>query len=1064
MTKFTHLHVHSHYSLLDGLPKIPELINYAKELGMDSLALTDHGNLYGAVEFYKEAKKQGIKPIIGAEVYMAFERMNQFRPRIDDKRYHLILLVKNATGYRNLVKLITKAHLEGFYYKPRIDEQLLEQYSQGLICLSACLQGKIPRLILSGKFNEAEKLALRYQNLFGQENFFLELQDHPQIPEQETVNKALIEISKRHKIPLVATNDSHYLRPEDAKAQDILMLINTGADPNDPERLTMIGDDFSLTKPQLMKQAFKHIPEAIDNTQKIKEACNFDFSLGKTILPEFKSPNGLSNIEHLRQLCEQGIKKRYGDQPPTELRPRLRKELEVIEKTGFPSYFLIVQDFVKWAKENGIVTGPGRGSVAGSLVSYLIGITEIDPLKYNLLFERFLTEKRVSPPDIDLDFADIRRDEVIEYVRNKYGLDKVAQIITFGTMAARAVIRDVGRAMGYSYSYCDRIAKMIPFFYTLDETLKTVGDFKRVYEEEERARTLIDYARKLEGVARHASTHPCGVVISREPLDSIVPLQHSSQNDRTLVTQYDMHCVEDIGLLKMDFLGLKNLTIIENALDLIKQNRETDIVLDQIPLDDAKTFELLQKGKTTSIFQLESSGMKRYLKKLKPSTFEDIIAMVALYRPGPIELIPQYIKRKNKEKKIEYLHPKLEPVLKETYGVLIYQEQLMRIATDLAGFSTSEADVLRKAVGKKIRSLLLEQEEKFIQGLINNGLSEETAQKIWRWILPFAQYGFNKSHSTCYATIAYQTAFLKAHYPVQFMAAVLASERSDVERIAFLIEECKSMGIEVLPPDINESQQNFSVVDKNKIRFGLEAIKNVGHNIVETIVKERTENGPFKSITDFVARIESQNLNKKSLESLIRAGAFDNLNTERNQLLFNLERLLIWAKETRKQRATGQKGLFDNHSSFNNEIELNKVAPASKKERLSWEKELLGLYVTSHPLEDLADLFKEKTMPIAKTVQNFLGGRKRVQILGVISSIKRVITKNGHPMLFVTVEDQTDKVEVVAFPGVVEQNPAVFQENKIVLISGFLDNKDDVPKIVCEQIEEVVEQNNHSPA
>ncbi|MBL7156174.1 MAG: DNA polymerase III subunit alpha [Candidatus Pacebacteria bacterium] len=1055
MTKFTHLHVHSNYSLLDGLPKIPELIDYVKELGMDSVALTDHGVLYGAVEFYKQAVKKGIKPIIGVEAYMAIDKMDQCRPNIDNKRYHLVLLAKDTTGYKNLVKLVTKAHLKGFYYKPRIDEELLSKYSKGLIGLSACLQGKIPKLILAQKIDQAEKQALKYQEIFGQGNFYLELQHNPNIKEQKIANDNIINISKKYGIPLVATNDVHYLKPEDAKAQDILMLINTGADPNNPERLSMMIDDFSMTPPEKMEMIFNHIPEAIENTQKIKEMCNFEFELGKTILPKFDPPKNYSSTQYLRKLCEENLSKKYSQVTP-EIEKRLNEELIIIEKTGFCSYFLIVNDFMNWAKEKGIVQNP-RGSVAGSIVSYLLGITKIDPLKYNLLFERFLTGKRISPPDIDVDFADTRRDEVIEYVREKYGKDKVAQIITFGTMAARAAIRDVGRALQYEYSYCDKIAKMIPLGFSLDKTMTTINEFKKIYQEEEKARILIDFAKKLEGVARHASTHACAVVISRDPLDTIVPLQHPSQKDDSIITQYEMRSSEDIGLLKMDFLGLKNLTIIERALKLIEQIQGKKIILDTLPLDDKKTFDLLQKAETTSVFQLESSGMKRYLKELKPTELEDIIAMVALYRPGPMELIPEYIKRKQGKKKIEYLHPKLEPILKSTYGIMIFQEQLMRISRDLACFTPAEADVLRKAVGKKIESLLSEQKEKFIQGTINNKIPKQTAVKIWQWIMPFARYGFNRAHSCLYAITAYQTAYLKANYPVEFMAAVLQSEKTEVERVAFLIAECKRMNINVLAPNINKSFENFTVVDKNEIRFGLEAIKNVGHNIVETIAKERKKNGPFSSITNFVTRIQSKDLNKKSLESLIKAGVFDELE-ERNNLLFNLEKLLEWTRENQKQKICGQKGLFKS-SGFNNKIDLLSVKPATKKEMLTWEKELLGLYITSHPLEDFAELFKNKAiLPITNIVKDFLKINKRVKVGGTISGIKRIITKNGKPMLFVTLEDQTDKLEIIAFPRILEAKASHFQENKIVLVSGQINTRDGTPKLICEDIEEIVEE------
>ena len=1054
MSKFTHLHVHSHYSLLDGLPKIDELLNYVKELEMDSVALTDHGALYGAVEFYKKAKEKGIKPIIGAEMYMAFEKMTQERPNIDDKKYHLVLLVKNEEGYKNLVKLITKAHLEGFYYKPRIDEELLSQHSQGLVCLSACLAGKIPQLILSNKVSEAEKTALFYQEIFGKENFYLELQNHPNIEEQKKVNKAILAISKKLKIPLVATNDCHYLKPEDAAAQDILMLINTGADPNDPERLTMKTDDFSMRKPEKMIEDFKEIPEAIENTQKIAEICNFEFNLGQIKLPKFETPNGKSSEEYLKDLCFEGIKKRYGQNPGKEVLERLNFELKVINQTGFVSYFLIVQDFVNWAKANRIVVGPGRGSAGGSLVAYLLNITNVDPLKYNLLFERFLNPERISLPDIDLDFADRRRDEVIEYVAQKYGREKVAQIITFGTMAARAVIRDVGRALGYPYSECDKIAKMVPFGLTLDQTLAQVSEFRQSYLSDQRIQKLVDFAKKLEGCARHASTHACGVVISSEVLDNIVPLQHPTQDDKAIVTQYEMKSIEDLGLLKMDFLGLKNLTIIEDTLARIYKVQGKKIDIENIPLDDKATYKLLQKGETIGVFQLESEGMRRYLKQLKPTGLEDIIAMVALYRPGPMALIPDYIAAKNKKKAIEYLHPKLKPILESTYGICVYQEQVMKIAQDLAGFSLSEADVLRKAIGKKIRKLLMDQREKFIEGMIKNGISDSVANKIWNWIEPFARYSFNRSHAAAYALIAYQTAYLKANFQVEFMASLLTSEKSDVERIGFLISECKKMGIEVLPPDINESLANFTVVGKDKIRFGLTAIKNVGLNIVETIVNERKNNGPYQSIFDFINRLNSKDLNKKSLESLIKAGVFDKF-AERKQLLENLEKLLEAARENQKIKLNGQKGLFDGMTR-NVSFQFSSTSPASEKEKLTWEKELLGLFVTSHPMESFKNIIEKRALSINKAKSSFIN--RNVKICGLISSIKKIITKNGKPMLFVGLEDLNDKIEVIVFPNTIEKNPAAFQENKVVFISGRLDNRDGVPKLICENIEEIINE------
>jgi len=1075
--KFTHLHVHSQYSLLDGLPKIEELLSYVKEKGMDSVALTDHGVLYGAVEFYKKAKQAGVKPIIGSELYVSLDKMSQKRPNIDNKRYHLILLVKNETGYKNLVKLITKAHLDGFYYKPRIDEELLFQHAEGLIALTACLQGKIPRLIIAGKQEAAEQLALKYQKVFGKDNFYLELQHHSNIPEQAKVNKILIEFSKKHNIPLVATNDCHYLRPEDAEAQDVLMLINTAAKLNDRSRLTMRQDDFSMTSPEEMLKNFKHVPEALENTQKIAELCNFEFKLGEIKLPYFEVPNGKTSDQELEDICRKKIeekKKEFKDKKVVE--ERLKHELKVIKKTGFGSYFLVVADFVNWAKRKKIVVGPGRGSVGGSLVAYLSGITNINPLSHNLLFERFHSGQRISPPDIDLDFADTRREEVIEYISKKYGPDKVAQIITFGTMAARAVIRDVGRALEYSYGLCDKIAKMIPLGFTLDQCLKQIPEFRQLYEEDEQIKRLIDLSKKLEGVARHASTHACGVVISAEPLDDLVPLQHPTQDDKVRITQYEMYSIEDLGLLKMDLLGLKNLTIIENTIKLIEKIRNKKIEIDKIPENDKKTYKLLQKAETISIFQLESEGMRKWLRQLEPSKFEDIVTMLALYRPGPMQFIPEYIARKKKRKKIEYLHPNLKPILESTYAIPIFQEQMMQIAQVIAGFSLSEADVLRKAIGKKIRTLLNTQKEKFISGATNQGIQKNIAEKIWGWFLPFAQYGFNKSHSVGYATIAYQTAYLKANYPVEFMAAVFASEKQDVERSSFLLEECKRMKIKVLPPDINESFKNFTVTKKDQIRFGLLAIKNVGRNIVETVVNERKKHGKFQSITDFINRIESRDLNKKSMESLIKAGAFDKLD-ERGVLLGNLERLLTFSREIQNHKRNGQKGLFDS-SGTSPDVNLSSCLPANPSEKLKWEKELLGLYVSGHPLESFKKSLSKKTIPISKIYQDLLGEEKhhslpipmpspffkkimpgnRISICGLISSIKKIITKSGRSMLFLKIEDLSGRVEVIVFPSTVEQSSHTLEENKTVLVSGRVDLKEDTPKLIAETIEELIEE------
>jgi DNA polymerase-3 subunit alpha len=1056
--KFTHLHTHSHYSLLDGLPKIPDLIDYVKELGMDSVALTDHGVMYGAVEFYKEAKAKGVKPIIGCEVYMAFEKHTDKRPNIDSKSFHMILLAKNAIGYKNLVQLVTTAHLDGYYYKPRIDEELLEKHAEGLIGTSACLNGKIPKLLLANKFEEAEALALHYQKLFGKDSFYLELQYHKNIPEQQELNKRLLELNKKTGIPLIATNDIHYLRPEDAEAQDVLMLINTGADINDPERLSLKTDDFSMLSPEKMLEIFKDTPEAIENAGKVADLCDFSFELGKTQLPHFDVPNGKTAEHYLTELSEAGLTKRYGEQLPVGAKERLAYELSIINKTGFAGYILIVQDFVNWAKSNRIVVGPGRGSAGGSLVCYATGITNVDPIKHDLLFERFLNPERISMPDIDMDFTDRRRDEVIKYVGEKYGHDHVAQIITFGTMAARAVIRDVGRALQYTYSYCDTLAKMVPQGMDLSETMETVAEFKELYKNDPQCKRLVDLARKLEGVARHASTHACGVVISAKPLADSVPLQHPPGEEDSIITQYEMHAIEDLGLLKMDFLGLKNLTIIEDTLARIFVIHNEKVDIDNIPFDDKKTYKLLQDALTTCVFQLESDGMKRYLKELKSTEFEDIVAMVALYRPGPMQFIPDYVERKHGRQKITYIHPKLEPILKGTQGIMIYQEQLMKVAQEIAGFTLGEADVLRKAVGKKIKKLLDEQEGKFINGAVKNGISKKVADELWQWILPFAAYGFNKSHSVAYGTIAYQTAYLKAHYPVEFMASVLTSEKADVERIALLIEECKKMDIEVLPPNINESLKNFTVVPgENKIRFGLLAIKNVGEHIIDATTEERKKAGRFASIGDYINRINTKDLNKKSMEALIKSGAFDEF-AERNQLLQNLEKLLEIAREGAKNKNNGQIGLFASAPTSLRpiDIKLEAAIPAKLLEKLTWEKELLGLYVSSHPLHGFKKVFESRCTPLIKIDKSMVN--KKVLLGGLITTAKKIITKTGKPMLFLKFEDLTAKMEVVVFPNLMERNPNALQENKIVFFAGRVDDRNGEIKIVADDVQEIVQE------
>ncbi|MEA2113694.1 MAG: DNA polymerase III subunit alpha [Patescibacteria group bacterium] len=1048
--QFTHLHVHSHYSLLDGLAKIGPLLDTCQELKMPSIALTDHGSMYGLVEFYREAKKRGIKPILGSEMYLAPNGMSQKRHNIDNKPYHLILLVKNDEGYRNLVKMTTKAYLEGFYYKPRIDKELLKKHSKGLICLTACIVGEIPRTIINGHLDKAEKLALEYQKTFGPGNFYLEIQHHPKIPEQKIANDGLVKIARKHNIPLVATNDVHYIKPEDAEAQDVLMSIQMDKKVDDADRLSMMQSDFSLRPIEQMVEDFKETPDAIANTQKIVKECNFNFVLDTIQIPFFDVPKGETPKSFLEKTCRQALRVRYPTGTNKVILERLNYELKIINKMGFDAYFLIVHDFVSWAKSQGIGVGPGRGSAAGSLIAYLLGITEIDPLKYNLLFERFLNPERVSMPDIDLDFADDRRNEVIKYVGEKYGQDHVAQIITFGTMAARGAIRDAGRALDYPYSVCDQTAKMVPFGSSLKEAICESQELHKVYETDANIKRLIDMAIKLEGVVRHASTHAAAVVITKEPLDTLVPCQHPTKDNNIIITQYEMHAIEKLGLLKMDFLGLKTLTIIQNALRQIESLTGKKIDLLNIPLDDEETFKIFQEANTTGVFQLESSGMKRYLKELKPTHFEDIVAIVALYRPGPMEFIPDFIARKHGLKEVKYVHPLLEPILKNTYGVCVYQEQLMRIARDLALFTPADADVLRKAVGKKIKKLLDEQKEKMIEGMIKNKISRQVAEKIWQMVEPFASYGFNAAHATCYALIGYQTAYLKAHYPTEFMAAVMTSDQNDVERIAFLVDECNQINVKVLPPDVNESDHDFTKVGDKIIRFGLKAIKNVGHNVVKSIVKERKTNGVFKSITGFLERVDSKDLNKKSLESLIKCGALGAFG-ERNQLLAALETMLILARESQKNKEDGQVSLFGDQSvATDSSFKLPTIAPAEKKECLDWEKELLGLYISEHPLKAYQNQLKGKTIACQSISENHAG--LRIKIGGIVNRIKKINTRTGQPMLFVEIEDMTGRIEALVFPSVLQKSPDIWQEGRIVLLSGRLSDRNDDLKILCDNV------------
>ncbi len=1044
--EFAHLHVHSHYSLLDGLIKIEDLIRHAKKMGVNALALTDHGNIYGAVEFFKNAKKEEIKPIIGIEFYVAKKNRFSRDPSIDNQRYHLTILVKNEQGYKNLNQLITKSYLEGFYYKPRIDKELIEKFHEGLICLSGCLSSELIKYLEKDDLENAIKTARYYQNIF-QEDYYLEIQKHFPLE----IQKKLFNLAQKLNIPLVATQDVHYLLKEDKEIHEILLSIQTKNKFQNEDRLTFKNGDTSFLSPQEMFENFKEIPSAIQNTLIIAEKCNFELKLNQNLLPSFPLPeNETSAIDYLRKLTEKNFKNRYQENNE-RAKKQLEYELKIIEKTGFADYFLIVQDIINWAKNRNIIVGPGRGSAAGSIVSYILNITEIDPLKYGLIFERFLNPERVSMPDIDIDFADYRRDEVLAYARNKYGEDRVAQIITFGRMAARAAVRDVNRALNFPYNFGDKIAKLIPFNASIKDALNNIEELKKMYEEDQRVKKILEIAKKLEGTARHASIHACGVVIGPKSLLNYIPLQKTPA-DNNLVTQFEMHSIEDLGLLKIDFLGLRNLSIIEKTIQLIKETKNINVDIKNIPLNDQKTFETFQKGNTVGVFQFESKGMQKYLKELKPNNINDLIALIALYRPGPIESIPAYIRRKFKKEPIYYLHPKLKPILEETYGIGIFQEQMMRIATDLANFTLAEADTLRKAIGKKIKNLLEEQKEKLINGMIKNGIKEETALKIWELFPPFSRYGFVKAHATCYTIIAYQTAYLKTHFPVEFIATLLNLSAKDVDEINFLINEAKRLNIKVLPPDINLSFQNFTV-DNDNIRFGLSAIKNIGLNIVNYIIEERLKNGPYQSISDFLSRIKHRDLNKKSLESLIKCGVFDSLKINRGVLLYNLDELLKYNQLIKKE-VNNQFNLFGQKINHLNQLKLKAAPEVNKQTILNWEKELLGLYLTDHPFNAYSQKIQNKIPPIKESIKKN-NNQNNLKIAGIVSNIQKITTKNGKPMLFVTLEDLSDKIEVLVFDETIKKYPLAWQENKALIVNGKLSFKDKEPKIICNEVKEI---------
>ena len=1078
MSDFTHLHVHSHYSILDGLPKIKDLVLAAKKKGFSALALTDHGNVSGVVEFYKECKEADIKAIIGCEAYIAPVSRYDNNPK--EKYNHLVLLAENREGYENLLQLVTKSYLEGFYYKPRMDKELLRQHAKGLIASSACFAGEISRCLRrNGDMEKAAIIALEYQDIFGKGNFYLEMMDLPALEGQMDYNNQLIELSKKTAIPLIVTRDVHYINPKDSEAQDIITCIRDGRAINDPTRRSMVGIDNSLATGADIAKRFTHIPEAIENTDKIAQRCNLEFEFGDNLIPAFATPN--DPADYLRELCYNGLRDKYNlkhsvqeflegsiqlSETEKELKERLDYELKVIIDMGFVGYFLIVWDFVKWAKDNSIVVGPGRGSAAGALVAYTLDITEIDPLKYNLLFERFLNPARISMPDIDMDFADDNRDRVIDYVAEKYGRDRVAQICTFGTMAAKAAVKDVGRAYGISFAKMNEFAKLIPDKpgTKLQEAIDGSPEIKEIIKNDDLFKQVTDNALKLEGMVRHMSVHACAVVIADDPLTKYTALQHPPKDTESIITQFSAKPLESLGLLKMDFLGLRNLTVLQHTIEVVEKTANQKIPLKDIPMDDKKTFELLAKGETTSVFQLESPGMRRYLKELKPNEFEDIIAMVSLYRPGPMEWIPDYIAGKHGTKEVEYAHESLQPVLEKTYGIAIYQEQILQIAQIFSGFSLGEADILRRAIGKKIVSELASQRFKFIEGAKEKGYSQDLAVNIFENVIePFAGYGFNKSHAACYAMIAYQTAYFKANFPIQYMTAVLISESGDTDKMSSIIQECSRMGVKVLPPDVNSSFVNFAMIPgegekKEYIRFGLSSVKNVGEHIADVIYRERKNNGRYKNMEDILRRCRDKDLNKKSLESLIRCGAMDTFGIDRGVLLGNLENILNFNKFLTEKENSNQSTLFAGTKiDTDDTVRIDKYPDAEEDDKLMWEKELLGLYVTAHPFEFFQKSMKNCLVPLEKI--SSLGTKSWAVVGGVVEKTKKKITKRGKMMMFVTLQDTTANIEMLVFPNTYETTKDVWVEGKIVCVVGRTSEEEGDEKLFVEKAYDLTKEN-----
>lgn len=1046
---FVHLHNHSEYSLLDGACRVKGLVSRAVELDMPAVAITDHGVLYGVIDFYREAKKQGIKPIIGCEVYVATRSRLDKEVRLDDNQYHLVLLCKNETGYKNLVELVSRAYIEGFYYKPRVDHELLQRYHEGLIAMSACIAGEIPQLIIAGKYESARQLACEYEEVFGRGNFYLEIQDHGMEIEKKAC-QGIYQISQETGIPLVATNDLHYLRQEDAAIHDVLLCIQTGKTVPDEDRMRFPGNQFYMKSEVEMRELFAAYPEAVDNSLRIASACNLDFRFGEFHLPYFAIPEGYDPESYLDELTRQRFLQKYPS-PQAVVEQRLDYELQVIKQMGFAEYFLIVQDLVNWARHNGVPVGPGRGSAAGSLVSYVLGITSIDPLKYDLLFERFLNPERVSMPDIDIDFCFEKRDRVINYIIERYGADRVAQIITFGTMAARAAIRDVGRALDVPYGEVDKIAKLVPaeLGVTLDRALEISPDLMQAYQNSYDTRKIIDLARAIEGMPRHASIHAAGVVIGREALSSIVPLQKTT--DGHVITQFAKETVEDIGLLKMDILGLRTLTVIDRALEIIKKTRNVNLDIDSIPLDAAPVYELLQNKNTIGVFQLESDGLRRILSEMQPSRFEDLIAIIALYRPGPLGsgMVEDFINCKHGRQKIEYIDPRLEDILQETYGVVLYQEQVMRVASDLANFTMGEADELRRAMGKKKAKELMAQRDKFIAGAAQNQISEDVATRLFDIMESFAGYGFNKSHSAAYAMITYQTAYLKAYYPQEYMCAFLSSVIDHQDRVVFYIKECKNMGIAILPPDINESYENFTV-GSGGIRFGLGAIKNIGVNAVKSIVQARKQ-GDYKSLFDFCQRVDLSQINKRVMENLIVAGCFDSLAITRKQALSIMDECMDLAVQIKQSENSNQLSLFGDSEALIEEPRIRVQGEMDSRERVNREKEVLGFYVSQNPLDQYRDIIPLVTTgEIAELEKD--DREDYVRVAGLPSNLSRKISKKGDPYARFQLEDLSGQMDMMLFSSAYQANINKIESDQAILVEGFLDRRDEQPKISVRRV------------